>query len=98
MDEGKQLTLLGEIMTVRVKFYVTQLMPWSNGGGEVRLSPVYSQDKDHENKRFWDATPNGELRMGINNPAAYQFFHDHSQGYEFYVDIEPVMKVNVAKP
>jgi len=26
------------------------------------------------NKQFWDATPNGELKMTINNPSAAEFF------------------------
>lgn len=75
---------------VRAKFQVSSLAPWSNGGGEVKLTPVYSNEKDHENKQFWDATPSGEIRLGINNPAAYNFFHMHARDSEFYIDFTPV--------
>jgi len=81
-------------MSVRAKFYVVSLAPWNGGGGEVKLAPVYSSDKEHENKKFWDATPSGEVRLGINNPAAYAFFHDHARDYEFYMDITPVEKTS----
>lgn len=74
-------------MAVRAKFYITTLESYhtANGGGSVKLRPVYSTDPNHENKAFWDATPGGEISMQINNPAAFQFFAGRL-GKEFYVD------------
>ena len=81
---------------VRAKFYVTTLEPWfqqgKRGGGNVKLRPVYSQNPEHENKKFWDATPNGDITLGINNPDAFEFFYNLAIGHEFYVDFTPVAK------
>lgn len=89
-------------MTVRAKFYVTTLEPWyqqgKRSGGTVKLRPVYSQDPQHENKAFWDATPNGEIAMGINNPDAFEFFYRNAIGHEFYVDFVPVPKKEAESP
>lgn len=58
--------------------------------GEVRtvvLSPVYgSGDPAHENTKFWQATPSGEIRLGCANLAAVEKFE---LGAEFYVDFTP---------
>ncbi len=81
---------------VRAKFFVATLEPWfaqgKRGGGSVKLRAVYSNDPNHENKAFWDATPNGEITMGINNPDAFEFFFKNALGQEFYVDFTPVPK------
>ncbi len=83
---------------VRAKFFVTTLEPWyGSKGGMVKLRPVYSQDPNHENKSFWDATPNGDISLSINNPAAFSFFMEHALGYEFYVDFMPVLKEDQKK-
>ena len=49
----------------------------------VVLHPVYSDDPASENKVFWDATPSGEIRLGILNPSAWQAFDLDG---EYYVD------------
>lgn len=87
---------------VRAKFYVSTLEPWHSskpegGGGAVKLRAVYSNDPNHENKQFWDATPNGEITLGLNNPVAFKFFHDYMLGHEFYIDFIPVAKEAEAK-
>lgn len=74
-------------MMVRAKFYVSNVTPWGWGGGEVFLVPVYSEDPNHENKSFWDATPSGEIRMGINNQKAFDQFE---LGKEYYIDFTKV--------
>jgi hypothetical protein len=50
----------------------------------VKMSPVYGNgDPNHENTKFWEATPSGQLTLGmINLAAAVQF----ELGDEFYVD------------
>lgn len=71
--------------TVRAKFRVHNISR-HDWGTEVFLSPVYSDDPKHENKRFWDSTPSGDLRMTIKNDAAAQLFEN---GKEYYLDFTP---------
>jgi len=54
----------------------------------VKFSTVYEQDadKDSENARFTRATPWGEIRLGIDNPAALEQFE---AGKSYYVDFTP---------
>lgn len=56
---------------------------------EVRtlvLHPVFSDVPGSENKKFWDATPTGEIRLGVVNQAAWRNF---DIGKEYYVDFSP---------
>ena len=89
-------------MSVTAKFKVqrieahTQLMQnretGTYGETEVRtvvLMPVYSEDPESENRRFWNATPSGEIRLGTVNPEAWQHF---ALGDEFYVDFTKAEK------
>lgn len=69
--------------TTRAKFKVMLKSPYSYQGGEIAMAPVYSTDPAHENRAFWDATPNGEIKLRINNQAAFDNFE---QGAEYYVD------------
>ncbi|MDA8178308.1 MAG: hypothetical protein M0T69_02035 [Deltaproteobacteria bacterium] len=68
---------------VIAKFTVVRKQPWTAGGGEVNLTPVYSEDPNHKNKKFWDATPSGSIQMCINNPVAFDRFEE---GAEYYVE------------
>ena len=54
-------------------------------GNTVSFSTVYEPDaaKDTENARFTQATPWGEIKLGIDNPAALQQFE---AGKAYYVD------------
>jgi hypothetical protein len=55
--------------------------------GEVRtvtLSPVYGGgDPNHENTKFWRASPSGSIELGCANLAAAEAFE---LGHEYYVD------------
>ena len=55
--------------------------------GEVRtviMSPVWGKgDPNHENTKFWQATPVGSLQLGCANLAAVEEFE---LGREYYVD------------
>lgn len=53
----------------------------------VKLSPVYGNgDPNHENTKFWNASPSGSLELGcINLAAAEQFELDK----EYYLDFTP---------
>jgi hypothetical protein len=68
---------------VRAKFKVNQVTEHDGGFKQVTLAPVYSTDPNHENKKFWDATPNGQITMGIQNKSASALFEI---GKEYYVD------------
>ena len=51
------------------------------------LNPVYGNgDPDHENTKFWDASPGGELKLNCVNAAAVGQF---VLGAEYYVDFTP---------
>lgn len=50
----------------------------------LKFSPVYGNgDPNHENSKFWKATPSGELRLGTINPEAWSQFE---LGEEYYLD------------
>jgi hypothetical protein len=68
----------GETTMVRGKFYVSAL---DVDGKTVTLNPVI--DGSEENKQFFEATPSGEIRMGVMNQAALDEFE---AGAEYYVD------------
>jgi hypothetical protein len=48
--------------------------------------PVYSDKPGAENKKFWDATPGGSLRLECVNAAVWDSFE---VGKEYFVDITP---------
>lgn len=78
----------GEDMVVRAKFKVQTIQDSADGEGQVHgrrvmLHPVYSDDPEHENRAFWQATPTGLIDMFISNPAAFEQFET---GQEFYID------------
>lgn len=58
-------------------------------GTTVLFRTVYEPDaeRDSENARFTKATPWGEIKMGIDNPAALEQF---TPGKSYYVDFTPV--------
>ena len=79
-------------MTVRAKFYVTELKQSKNNYGgtdgevltTVRLAPVSGNSE--ENKQFFRWTPSGTIDLGTVNPDVVKQFHI---GDEFYVDFTP---------
>ena len=57
----------------------------------IVLQPVYANgDPAHENNRFWDATPSGEIRLGVINQAAWEAF---VLDQEYYIDFTPATAV-----
>lgn len=53
----------------------------------VVLSPVYGDgDPDHENTKFFHATPSGKIELGCVNLEAAERFE---LGREYYVDFSP---------
>lgn len=50
----------------------------------IEMSPVYGNgNPDHENTKFWQASPSGRLELGCINPEASRAFE---LGKEYYVD------------
>jgi hypothetical protein len=50
----------------------------------VILSPVYGNgDPNHENTKFWHASPMGEVKLGTINPEAWQYFE---LGKDYYLE------------
>jgi len=82
-------------MSVRAKFKVDSIEATlgnkqkPEGGWEqvemktIKMSPVYSTDPAHENKKFWDMSPGGQLSLNCVNPAASSQFE---LGAEYYLD------------
>lgn len=51
------------------------------------MQPVYhSNDTQHENYKFWKATPSGELKLGTVLPEVAEQF---VIGQEYYIDFTP---------
>lgn len=72
----------------RTKFQVMSITQYALfSGAKIEMAPVYSDDPDHPNRAFWEATPNGKIEMQINNPSALEQFE---VGKEYYVDFLPV--------
>lgn len=62
---------------------------------QVILNPVYSQDPNSENHRFWSASPNGKLALSTgwddkeNKPVPLDA-EPYTPGRRFYVDTERI--------
>lgn len=83
-------------MAVRAKFIVNRVERSFYGYGDnkkeistVVLTPVSSQDPESENKKFWEATPSGEVKLGTINQAAADYFE---LGEEYYLDFTKAEK------
>lgn len=75
-------------MSVRAKFQVQKIthVSWQPNAREITLAPMYDTSIP-EDKRFSDATPSGEFKMYVNNPAAVEQLE---LGKFFYIDLTPV--------
>lgn len=71
-------------MSVRAKFRVHSVLDFGQSK-EVSMGPVYegSLGDNEENKRFTKATPNGTLKMTVDNPYAADQF---APGQEWFLD------------
>lgn len=45
------------------------------------FQPVYSDNPANENKTFWEATPSGEIKLGVVNRAAWEQFDLNAEYY-----------------
>lgn len=62
------------------KFEASQ---YSKASERVSLHPVYDSNPEHENHKWSEATPSGEIEMLITNPAAHGIF---VEGKEYLID------------
>jgi hypothetical protein len=78
---------------MRAKFTVKskrEYLGYHNGNTNTRLVEISASpvgDAKETNKSWSAATPSGELKMSISNPAAVDFFE---LGKEYYLDFTPV--------
>jgi len=81
---------------VRAKFKVDAIEYTNSGTTEnpnikatVKMTPVYggSNNASEENKRFWQWTPSGDLKLGTINKEAADYFEI---GKEYYLDFTKV--------
>lgn len=49
----------------------------------VKMTPVYSDKPDSENKKFWEFTPSGIFEMQAIHEGMFE------PGKEYYIDITP---------
>ena len=53
----------------------------------IIMSPVFANgDPNHENSKFWAASPGGKLELNCINEQAYKQFE---LGKEYYIDFTP---------
>jgi hypothetical protein len=89
-------------MTVRAKFAVNRksqsLGSTKDDKGNwiqcvvntIEMSPVYgNNDPEHENSKFWAATPSGKLELGVIPEEVGNVFEI---GKEYYIDITEAPK------
>ncbi len=72
---------------VRCKFKCDSIETLTYGKGLIynaKMSPVFSQDPESENKKFWEATPLGAFTVGTVKVMPFEV------GKEYYLDITPV--------
>lgn len=73
-------------MSVRAKFILESVIPVNWGGAQAIFRCSYD-DTIPEDQKFCKATPSGEIRMQIDNPAALQQL---TIGKSYYVDFTEV--------
>ena len=79
-------------MNVRAKFMLQEHAMIGHGGAHIYHTFVFRPQYDDsipEDQRFATATPTGELRISVDNPAVIAAWTDR-QGKQFYLDFTPV--------
>jgi hypothetical protein len=84
-------------MTTRAKFQCQRIENTKYAGGEssvlvfTAVTPYNSEDTAI-NKAFWEATPNGEIKITISNKKAVEQFQPGKQYYVDFTEIEEPAK------
>lgn len=76
-------------MSVRAKFKCSSITIFEGESREYSFSAVYGKDGT-DNAQWSKWTPNGNLKMTINNPACFDKFE---VGEEYYLDFTKAEKV-----
>lgn len=71
-------------MNIRAKFKVIGVQPQGEEHTTVSLMAVYSDDPNHENRRYWKYTPSGNLTMTVLSHVVADFQMDQ----EYYITLE----------
>lgn len=79
--------------STRAKFLCNSIEKFGGESCQVKMSAVYAPDANGEDANFTKATPWGELKMAIDNPAAACQFEP---GKYYYIDIHQVPDPDVA--
>ena len=74
------------MIKARCKLVVQTVKHWQHGSREVELATQYDKSLP-EDLSFSKATPNGSMKISIDNPAVFDLF---TPGREVYVDITSV--------
>ncbi len=72
--------------SIRAKFKAEEVTDYGYGSKRVKLSAVYSHDRNSEDNQFSNATPSGQIEMMVTNPDALDFIQP---GKKYYVDFSP---------
>jgi hypothetical protein len=75
-------------MTVRAKMCLSSIASYGYEGRELRFSTQYSPEIP-EDQRFAKASPSGDMRIMVDNPAALAMF-EGKIGKAFYLDMVEV--------
>lgn len=67
--------------TTRCKMKCTEVLEQEACGFSYAFEPVYSEDKESENAKFFKFTPSGKLELGCTNG------HGFEVGKEYYIDV-----------
>lgn len=93
-------------MSVIAKFKVNSIMStigqkqvngvWENVEMKtISMAPVYSDNPDDENRKFWNALPSGELKLWVINPEASVYFE---LGAEYSLEFKKFEKADTQTP
>lgn len=69
---------------VLARFKCREIARTSSENEIVKMSPVYSTDEDHVNRKFWEASPDGKFEIRITEKGAQDFF-EVGQEYDFRI-------------
>lgn len=50
----------------------------------IHMTPVYDPDPEHENRKFWEATPSGQIDLAIVNADAASEFELDEEYYVYF--------------
>jgi hypothetical protein len=68
---------------------------WVHENQEVRsisMMAVYDPDPESENGQFWQATPQGQVELGIVRESVGNYFDLHGEYYVTFTSANPIPK------